>query len=434
LLESAADGLANESARLPGSIMPSSGSTPADVPVSQSENVAAPASLVTADWPAIASLTLGVFGLVTAEFLPASLLTAMSSGLGVSAGSAGQTVSATALVAAIAAPALPLLTRRLDRRHVMLWLTLLVLVANLLTATAHGLPSLLISRVILGVALGGFWSMSGALAMRLAPERLIARVMSVMLSGVSAATICAVPIGSWMGVHVGWRSAFAAAGLISLATVVAQFFTLPALAPRDEQSLRVLCRLLARPRVRVALLSALLTITGHFATFTYVRPVMENMAHLSPNLVSAVLFGYGIAALLGNFIGGRIAERNERLSILAGAGLMTVLAGCLLFMGSSALVMATAMVLWGLGFGTFPVGFQTWIVRAAPDNAEGAGGLLVCAFQIAIAGGALGGGFLIDAVGASGILAFAGTFISLGALLALSQASRGIACRRDERR
>jgi len=141
-----------------------------------------PAAPAAAHWPAVVSLMLGVFSLVTAEFLPASLLTAMATDLGISDGAAGQAVTATALVGAIAAPTMPLATRRLDRRVVMLALTLLLLVSNALAVAAHGLALLLAARVMLGVALGGFWSMAAALVLRLVPETLFARAMAVVLS------------------------------------------------------------------------------------------------------------------------------------------------------------------------------------------------------------------------------------------------------------
>src|SRR5688572_30058868 len=137
-----------------------------------------------ARWPAVASLALGVFGLVTAEFLPASLLTAMASDLSITEGVAGQTVTATALLGAIAAPSIPLLTRRIDRKHVMVLLTLLLVLSNALAATADSLWTLLVARVLLGVALGGFWSMAAALAMRLVPEHQFPRAMSLILTGV----------------------------------------------------------------------------------------------------------------------------------------------------------------------------------------------------------------------------------------------------------
>ena len=363
------------------------------------------------------SLALGVFGLVTAEFLPASLLTAMAANLGISEGAAGQTVTATALVGAVAAPAMPLLTRRFDRRRVMIALSLLLLLSNVVAATAPSLPVLLGARLMLGVALGGFWSMAAALAMRLVPEPLFARAMSLILTGVSVATVCAAPVGAWMGERWGWRSAFVAAGVVGLLALLAQVLTLPKLPPRDNPDLRVLGQLLARPSVRVALLAVLLIISGHFAGFTYIRPLMENIAHLSVGAVSAILLGYGIGGFFGNFVGGVLAGRSERRAIVAGGALIAALAVCLLAAGNLPAVTMVAVVLWGFGFGAFPVGFQTWIVRVAPDQAEGAGGLLVAAFQIAIASGAIGGGLLVDHVGALGGPLFAAVAITSGTLL-----------------
>jgi DHA1 family purine ribonucleoside efflux pump-like MFS transporter len=378
-------------------------------------------------WPAVASLAMGVFGLVMAEFLPASLLTAMSADLGVSDGAAGQAVTATALVGAVAAPALPLLTRRLDRRVVMLALSALLVLSNLLAATAGSLATLLVARVMLGVALGGFWSMSAALAMRLVPAHLFARAMSLILTGVSVATVCAAPVGAWMGDLWGWRSAFVAAGVVSLATLAVQAATLPKLPPRDKPSLRVLGELLRRPPVRVALLAVLLVISGHFAGFTYIRPLMEQVTHLSVGAISGVLLGYGIGGFFGNFAGGWLAGRSERQAIVAGGVLIAVLAAALLVAGGSPVVTAIAVTLWGFAFGAFPVGFQTWIVRAAPDQAEGAGGLLVAGFQIAIASGAVGGGLLVDRIGALGGPAFAVVALTLGTLLTLRHGPRAAA-------
>jgi len=383
-----------------------------------------PAAPAAAHWPAVVSLMLGVFSLVTAEFLPASLLTAMATDLGISDGAAGQAVTATALVGAIAAPTMPLVTRRLDRRVVMLALTLLLLVSNVLAVAAHGLALLLAARVILGVALGGFWSMAAALVLRLVPETLFARAMAVVLSGVSVATVCAAPIGAWMGATWGWRSAFVAAGAVGVASLVAQAWALPALPPRDRPDLRVFGALLRRPPVRVALLAVLLVISGHFAGFTYVRPLMEQVAGLSVGAVSGVLLGYGIGGFFGNLAGGWIAGRSERHAIVAGGAFIVLLAASLLLAGRSPVVTAVAVAAWGFAFGAFPVGFQTWITRAAPDHAESAGGLLVAAFQVAIAAGAIGGGVLVDHIGALGGPAFALATILPGTLVALRHGPR----------
>ncbi|MEC5398936.1 MFS transporter [Uliginosibacterium sp. H1] len=370
-----------------------------------------------ANWPGIAALSLGVFGLVTAEFLPASLLTAMATDLGVTVGAAGQAVTATALIAAVAAPAIPLLTRRLDRKRVLVALTLLLVLSNILSATASGFGVLLAARLMLGVALGGFWSMAAALSMRLVPDALFARALSVVFTGVSIATVCAAPIGAYMGELWGWRSAFVAAGVVSVATLLAQLVTIPRLPPRDNPSLRVLFELMGRNDVRVALLAVLLVISGHFAGFTYIRPLMEEVTHLSVAAISAVLLGYGIGGFFGNFAGGFIAERSERHAIVFGGVVVVAAAVALLLAGASAGVTAVSIAVWGFAFGAFPVGFQTWIVRAAPDHAEGVGGLLVAAFQIAIASGAIGGGLLVEHIGALGGPVFAAVALTLGTLL-----------------
>lgn len=373
----------------------------------------------TANWAGITSLALGVFGLVTAEFLPASLLTAMASDLGISVGAAGQAVTATALVGAIAAPTIPVLTRNLDRRVVLLSLSLLLLFSNVLAATANSFFVLLIARVLLGVALGGFWSMSAALAMRLVPDHLFARAMSVILTGVSVATVCAAPLGAYIGELWGWRSAFIAAGCLSVVTIATQFFAIPTLPPKDNPSLRILFQLLGRTHVRVALMAVILVISGHFAGFTYIRPLLEDVTQVSVSALSAILLAYGIGGFFGNFAGGFIAGRSERHAIIFGGLLVIAMAITLVIAGNIAGVAAVAIALWGFAFGAFPIGFQTWIIRAAPDQAEGAGGLLVAAFQIAIASGAIGGGLLVDYIGALGGPVFALVAISLGTLLVI---------------
>ncbi|CAD5271010.1 MULTISPECIES: MFS transporter [Halomonadaceae] len=373
-----------------------------------------------ANWMGIVSLALGVFGLVTAEFLPASLLTAMAADLNISVGAAGQAVTATAAVAALAALTIPLLTRNFDRRFVLLGLSLLLVVSNVLAATANSFFVLIIARVLLGIALGGFWSMAAALAMRMVPDNLFARAMSIVLTGVSVATVCAAPLGAYIGGLWGWRSAFIAASCLSLVTLVTQLFVIPAMPPKDNPSLRILVQLLTRTQVRVVLLAVVLMISGHFAGFTYIRPLLEEVAQLSVSAISAVLLGFGIGGFFGNFAGAFIAERSERNAIIFGGALIIAITITLLFAGSSASVTAVSIALWGFAFGAFPIGFQTWIVRAAPDQVEAAGGLIVAAFQVAIASGAIGGGILVDYLGALGGPLLALITTSLGTLLVLS--------------
>jgi predicted MFS family arabinose efflux permease len=146
-------------------------------------------------WAAVGALALCVFSLVTAEFLPASLLTPIAADFKISEGAAGQTVSATAIFALFSSLFVTAVIRNLDRRTLMLGFTILLLISNLIAAFAFNFPMLLVGRVLLGAALGGFWTMSAALTMRLVPEASVPLALSIIFSGVSAATIFAAPLG-----------------------------------------------------------------------------------------------------------------------------------------------------------------------------------------------------------------------------------------------
>ncbi|RUW25416.1 MFS transporter, partial [Mesorhizobium sp. M4B.F.Ca.ET.013.02.1.1] len=318
-------------------------------------------------WGAVVSLALGVFGLVTAEFLPASLLTRLAQDLGVSEGAAGQAVTATAVVGAIAAPTMAIVTKRLDRRLVMWMLTVLLIVSNLLAAFASSLTMLLLARVVLGVALGGFWSMSAAMALRLVPMRLMPRAMSIILTGVSVATVTAAPVGAYVGDVWGWRTAFMIAAVVGALALLVQLATIPRLPPAGVASVRTLLEVLKRPMIRAALLVVLLVASGHFAGFTYVRPYLEVVPVLPIETISLVLLGYGIGGFFGNFAGGFMAERNLKAAVALAPLLIALSALVLLTLGASPVTAAIAVAAWGFAFGAVPVGLQTWLVRAAPD-------------------------------------------------------------------
>ncbi|MEQ1952535.1 MFS transporter [Mesorhizobium sp. CN2-181] len=377
-------------------------------------------------WAAVVSLSLGVFGLVTAEFLPASLLTRIAQDLGISDGAAGQAVTATAVVGAIAAPTIAIVTKSIDRRIVMWTFTLLLIVSNVLAATASGLTTLLIARVILGVALGGFWSMAGAMAMRLVPAKLMPRAMSIVFTGVSVATVCAAPVGAYIGELWGWRAAFGLAGVVAAVTLVVQMLTIPKLPPIGSPGLAALAGLLGRPSVRMAIAATLLIASGHFAGFTYVRPFLEQVPVFDVETISLVLLAFGVGGFFGNLAGGFLIERSLKANIGIGALAIAGAALALVVYGSTDWVSAAAVSAWGFAFGMLPVGLQTWMVRAAPDEAESAGGLLVTAFQVAIAGGAIFGGLIVDGFGAPAAFVYAGAGMFLGALLVFSAGGRAL--------
>ncbi|MER8759042.1 MFS transporter [Mesorhizobium sp. M0563] len=368
-------------------------------------------------WGAVISLSLGTFGLVTAEFLPVSLLTPLAHDLGVTEGAAGQAMTATAIVGAISAPTVAIITKRLDRRIVMWAMTLLLILSDVVAAGAWSLAALLTARVVLGIALGGFWSMSAALAMRLVPSHLLPRAISIILTGVSVASVCAAPIGAYVGDIWGWRSAFMIAAVVGAATLLVQLITIPRLPPVGVASFRSLLDVAKIPMIKVALLVVLLVASGHFAGFTYIRAFLEKVPALDVKTISLVLLAFGIGGFFGNLAGGLLAEYSLKAVAALAPLLIAIAAVSLLTAGASASASAVAVAAWGFAFGAVPVGLQTWMVwRAAPEQAESAGVLMVVAFQVAIAAGAIFGGLLVDNAGITSAIAYSAVATFLAAL------------------
>ena len=383
--------------------------------------------VMAARWGAVLALTVGVFALVTAEFLPASLLTPMARGLGVSDGTAGQAVTATALVGVVAGPIVVVGMGHLDRRMVVRGLLVLLLLSNVLAATASGVWVMLLARAVLGLALGGFWSLAPALCLRLVPAAMVARAISIIFTGVSAATVCAAPLGAYLGDAIGWRPTFMAAGGLSLAALVAVFATLPRLPPADVPSLRIFLVLLRRPRIQLGMLTLILAISGHFAGFTYVRPFLEQVSHLDGRQISLALLVFGGGGFFGNLAGGVVAGRSARLGVGAGSLLLAAASAVLLGGGGDAVVTFAAMGVWGFAFGMLPVALQTLGTQAAADHAESMGALLVSMFQVAITTGAVAGGLLVDGLGADGAIGYCAVAAVAGAVVILGGgAARGL--------
>jgi predicted MFS family arabinose efflux permease len=371
-------------------------------------------------WGAVISMMLGVFGLVTAEFLPASLLTPIARDLGVSEGLAGQAVTATATVALVTSLLVASVTRRLDRRYLLLGFTMLLIASNVLVASAGSLTALVLGRVLLGIGLGGFWTMAAATAMRLVPEAQVPRALSIIFTGVSAATIFAAPFGSYVGEIAGWRTVFLLAAGLGLVALAVQAFTLPSMTPQGHPRLRTLVDVLARPQIGLGMIAVTLVFTGHFALFTYIRPFLETVTGVDVGGMSAILLGFGVANFLGTLLGGFLLERDMRLTLLVMPLVMGVLGLVLAALGSAPLADSLLIALWGLAFGAVPVAWSTWVTRAVPDEAESAGGLIVAAVQLAISIGASAGGVFFDASGARGVYTAAGIVLLAATLLILA--------------
>lgn len=376
-------------------------------------------------WSAVFSLCLGVIGFVAAELLPVSLLTPIAADLDVTEGMAGQTVTATAVVALIASLFVASAIRGLDRRLVLLGFTVLLVTSNLLAAFSTSYAMLMAARVLLGLGLGGFWSMTAATSMRLVPDTQVPRALAIIFGGVSVATVIAAPVGAFLGDIIGWRGVFLATAAISAVALVWQVLILPSMAPTSQSSVATLFKLFRRPQVGLGILACLMVFGGHFAFFTYLRPFLETVTLVDVNTISIMLFGFGLATVVGTSVSGSLIARSLRATLGLVPLTLGLLAIAMILFGQHAWAAGAIVVAWGFANGTVPVAWTTWVTRTVPDEAESAGGLQVAAIQLAITAGAGIGGLLFDTSGPYGsLMGSAAILIAAACLVALFLGAR----------
>lgn len=370
-------------------------------------------------WGAVVALTLCVATLIASEFMPVSILTPIASDLGLSEGAAGQAISVSGLFAVLTSLSLSWLTAGVDRRHLLLGLTILMLLSGLMVALAPNFAVLMLGRALLGIVIGGFWSMSAATVMRLLAESQVPQGLAMLNGGNALATTIAAPLGSFLGQYIGWRGAFFIVVPLAAITFVWLWRALPRMpSDRDAASANAL-RVLRKPEARTGMAAVAMLFMGQFALFTYLRPFLENVTQLSISLLSLVLLVMGGAGLVGTWLIGRAVARNLSATLIIAPLLMAAIALGLVAIGT--LPMATSLLLagWGLIATAVPVAWWTWVSRTLPDDAEAGGGLMVAIVQLAITLGAAGGGFLFDAAGYRATFLASAVLLITSAILAL---------------
>lgn len=354
------------------------------------------AAVPVARWLALVALGTGIFSLVTSELLPVGLLTPIALDQGVAVGRAGLMVTVPGMVAALAAPLVALAAGNWDRRRVLSLLMLLLALANFTSAWSGDFAVLLAARVVVGVCIGGYWAIAGGLAMRLVPAAQAGRALAVVFAGVAIASVIGVPVGTVLGELGGWRFAFAVLGAVSLAVCAALVALLPRLPPSAPLDLRTLRATGTEPAVVAGIVATACVVSGHFTAYTYVRPVLSELAAVDGTLLGTLLLVYGAAGVAGNFLAGPAAARATRGTLTV---IFCVLAAVLVLLPlvvRGPLTSGLLLAAWGLAYGGVSVGLQTWMNHAAPAAVEAATALYSAMFNLAIAAGALAGGWLID--------------------------------------
>ncbi|MET0171875.1 MAG: MFS transporter [Agrobacterium vaccinii] len=374
-----------------------------------------------ATWLAVLSMAATSFALVSAEFLPAGLLTPMARDLGISEGTAGQVVTATASVGAVTALFSNVLIGKMNRKTVLVGLTALAVGSNILAATASEFWLLLVGRAGLGIALSGFWALSVAVVARLVGTNATGRGMAIVTLGVSLATIAAPSMGALISDWLGWRTAMALTAGLAVIAMLLQAISLPSLPASTSNSLTDVFKLTRRGGIQLGMLAILLLMTGHFAGSIYVRPFLEQVTLLDTQSIAMALLGFGIASVIGNVAGGRMADASISMALFVTAALMALAALILVIGGAYAAVAFLLVAIWGFAFGMAPVVLPTNLSRSAPDDLEAAGSLMVVSFQVAISIGAVVGGYVVDTYGAAGPLTLTAMLAASTAALALLQ-------------
>ncbi|WP_406236136.1 MFS transporter [Nocardia sp. NBC_01009] len=346
----------------------------------------------------VVAVAAATFTVVTSEMLPVGLLTPMSDVLQVSEGTAGLSLTVTGVVAAVSAPLLTSGLGRFDRRWVFCGLLAVLVLGNLRAAWSPNFGVLVLARVLVGIGMGGVWAMAAAVAVRLVPPESAGSATSLVFSGVAVASVLGIPAGAFIGALAGWRMAFAAAAGLALLVLVAAAVLLPRLPADRVVSLGGVLRLAGNPRVRTGLLIVTFLVTGHFAAYTYVRPVLEEVSGARSGIIGLLLV-YGIAGVVGNFVAGSYVVRAPRATLVAISTVLAITVIVLPALGGSMLVAGLLMVVWGLTYGGVSVSSLTWVVASAPGFREGVSALLSSVFNAAIAVGALVGGLAADGIG-----------------------------------
>lgn len=385
-----------------------------------------------ANWSGVFAMSLCVFALIASEFMPVSLLTPIAEGLDVSEGAAGQGIAISGLFAVLTSLSITALAGRMNRKSVLLILTVLMAASGAILAAAPNYAVYMIGRALIGVVIGGFWSLSAAIAMRLVPDHRVPRALAIFNGGNALAAVLAAPIGSLLGTLIGWRGAFLCLVPISAIALIWQWVSLPSMpAPAPSRAgtaprLFGIFAALRDRRVALGMTACGAFFMGQFVLFTYVQPFLVTTTGVDAVAVSLALLVVGGAGLIGTVLIGRFIAWNLYGTLFAIPILMAILAVALIPLGPWFVSVLLLLGVWGLLATSAPVGWWSWVARAMPENAEAGGGLMVAVIQLSIALGSTLGGVLFDALGYQAAFGAGALVLGISAVLALvtAQVSR----------
>lgn len=375
-----------------------------------------------ANWSAVFAMTLCVFVLIASEFMPVSLLTPLARDFQVTEGMAGQGITISGFFAVITSLFISVLTKGINRKTLLLGLTAIMGLSGALIALASNYYVYMVGRALIGVVVGGFWSMSAAIAMRLVPINQVPRALAIFNSGNALAMVIAAPLGAFLGAVVGWRGAFFCLVPIAVLAIIWLWVSLPSMPPKllsnqNNQHIFTIFTLFKRRVIALGMLAVGFFFMGQFTLFTYVRPFLETVTKIDISMVTLILLIMGIAGFIGTLLVGNVLKRGLYRTLAAIPLLMTIAALSLIAFGHSLVAVMILLGIWGLISTAAPVGWWSWVPRIFPNNAEAGGGLMVAVIQLSIALGSTVGGLLFDISGYQSAFVFSALFLVIAAIL-----------------
>lgn len=368
---------------------------------------------------AVAALAVSMFAIGTTEFVIVGLVPTLSQSLGTPVPTVGLLLTAYGFGIAVGGPVITAATARMPRKKLLIGLMLLFVIGNLLCGLAPDFGVLIVARVLTSFTHAVFASAGIVVAISLVDENRRGRAIAAMFGGLTIALVIGVPLGTFLGQHFGWRVPFFTVAGIGLIALAGNIVLLPEVAPPPSVPLRRQMTFLADRRLLNALVTIMFAFGGSILAYTYVAPFLEHVSGFGSSSISWLLFVFGIAAAIGTFASGPLADKWPTASAVIGPALLSVILFVMTLTGETRVGAVITLIVWGsIGFGIGPV-LQNHAVRSAPRIPQIASSLAISVFNLGVAAGSFAGGRVVASAGVHAVTWVGGIAAAAAVLLAL---------------
>ena len=371
------------------------------------------------------ALAVGAFGIGTTEFSPMGLLPVIAKGVDVSIPVAGMLISAYAIGVMVGAPLMTLLLSHRARRNALIFLMAIFTLGNVLSAIAPDYTTLLLSRIITSLNHGAFFGLGSVVAANVVPKHKQASAVATMFMGLTIANIGGVPAATWLGETIGWRMSFFATAALGIIAIVGLWFSLPKGEAGKKPDVKGELAVLVRPQVLSALLTTVLGAGAMFTLYTYISPVLRTITEATPEFITLMLVLIGVGFSIGNYLGGKFADRSVSGTLKGFLLLLMVIMLAIPFLAQTPVGAAISMVIWGAAtFAVIPP-LQMRVMRVAHEAPGLSSSVNIGAFNLGNALGAAAGGMVISGGLGYSFVPVMGAIVAGVALLLVFFSSRG---------